>query len=73
MVNGGDSGVSDRGAEPNTGDAPPEGVVVVEDVTVSIGRQWEESSSKGTKENVRLGRTLDFILGCVCVVDGAGG
>lgn len=73
MDNGGGAGVPDRGAEPVTGDAPPEGVVVVEDAGVAVGRQWEESSSKGTNENVRLGGRADLILDWVCVVDGAGG
>jgi len=61
VVNGGDSGVPDRGAEPNTGDAPPEGVVV-EDIGVSVGWQWEESSSKGTfRGKIRL-----YVGMCLC-------
>jgi len=42
VVNGGGSGEPDREAEPITGDASPVGVVVVEDVGVSVERQWED-------------------------------
>ena len=54
MVNGCGSGVPGRGAEPNTGDEPPKGVVVVEGVGVSVERQWEDKRKCPFRGEIRL-------------------
>ena len=54
VVNGCSSGVPERGAEPNTGNEPPKGIVVVEDIGVSIEWQWEDKRKCPFRGEIRL-------------------
>ena len=68
VVNGCGSGVPERGAEPNTGNGPPVGVVVVVEDGVSVERQWEDKRRCPFRGEIRL-----YLGMGVCVVDGASG